>query len=402
VRVLVEEGGRWLSAVTSADGGRLRLAAAPAGLAQGRYLAAVSFRRVSAPLDPVVVPVLLEVTAAPELAADRTRLEFRVPASGLAPPPQTVYLTARVRAVDFTVSVSTSSGGPWLAVSPTSGGTPKNLSVSVEPRGLAPGTYQGTVTIAAEGAVNSPLAVTVTLEVIRTAPYFEASGVVNAAGYQSGGVSPGEIITIFGERIGPERLVEGNLATSVAGTRVLFDGVPAPIVAVSARQTSAIVPYFTFGRAVVGIEVEFEGARSETVRVPVLAARPGIFTVDGSGRGPGAVLNADLSLNWRDNPAARGSAVAIYFTGAGQTRPAGVDGAINVPPNLPAPLLPVAVRIDGREAEVEFVGGAPDGPAGLFQVNARVPEQVTPGPAVLVEVEVGGVPSQPGVTLAVR
>lgn len=402
VRVLESQGGGWLTAVISPDGLTLRLAASPAGLAQGRYLAAVSFRRVSAPLELVVLPLLLEITAAPELAADRTRLEFRMPEGGPAPPPQTLYLTARVRALDFTASVSTAAGGPWLAVSPSSGSTPKNLIVSVEPRGLAPGTYQGTVAIAAQGAVNSPVSIAVILEVVRTRPFFEPTGVVNAAGYQAGGVSPGEIVTIFGERIGPERIVEGGLATAVAGTRILFDGVAAPIIAVSARQSSVIVPYFIGGRAVVSVEVEFEGARSEPVRLPVVAARPGIFTLDASGRGQGAILNEDLTVNSAANPAVRGSAVAIYFTGAGQTRPAGVDGAVNVPPDLPVPLLPVTVRIGGREAPVEFVGGAPLGPAGLFQVNARVPREVAAGPAVPVEVEVGGVPSQPGVTMALR
>jgi uncharacterized protein (TIGR03437 family) len=40
--------------------------------------------------------------------------------------------------------------------------------------------------------------------------------------------------------------------------------------------------------------------------------------------------------------------------------------------------------------------------AGLFQVNARIDQEVAPGPDVPVEVIVAGIASQPGVTLAVR
>jgi hypothetical protein len=59
--------------------------------------------------------------------------------------------------------------------------------------------------------------------------------VVNAASYLGGGFAPGEIVTLFGSAIGPSepvplRLAEdGRLATTLAGTQVLFDGVPAPL-----------------------------------------------------------------------------------------------------------------------------------------------------------------------------
>ncbi len=58
---------------------------------------------------------------------------------------------------------------------------------------------------------------------------------------------------------------------------------------------------------------------SNAVTVPVQATAPGIFAADGSGTGGGAILNQDYSLNVRLNPAARGSVIAIYLTGAGVT-----------------------------------------------------------------------------------
>jgi uncharacterized protein (TIGR03437 family) len=401
ITVLPQTGGRWLSAVAADQGETLRLAADPSGLVEGRYLGAVSFRRRNTPLELSVLPVILDVTAAPELAVDKNRLEFEALAGGPAPPSQLLYVTARIRALTFTAAASTSAGGSWLSVSPETGGTPKNLTVSVDVRGLGPGRYDGAIEIAAPGAANSPVKIPVTLVLESAAPFFVPAGVVNAASYQNGAVSPGEIVTIFGRRLGPPETVEGRLARSAAGARFLFDGIAVPIIAVSSGQSTVIAPQRLAGPSVT-VEVEFEGARSQPVTLPVVPARPGIFTVDASGRGQGAILNADLTPNSAQNPAPRGSVVAIYFTGAGPARPAALDGAVNTPPDLPVPELPVAVRIGGRAAAVEFVGGAPGAVAGLFQVNARIGPEVAPGPDVPVEVIVAGIASQPGVTLAVR
>jgi len=93
--------------------------------------------------------------------------------------------------------------------------------------------------------------------------------VVNAASYVGGGVAPGEIVTIFGSAMGPSELVplrltdDRRLATALAETRVLFNGVPAPLVYVSDKQVSAIVPYVVAGRSSVDVQVEYAGLRSE-------------------------------------------------------------------------------------------------------------------------------------------
>src|SRR5687768_10108214 len=50
------------------------------------------------------------------------------------------------------------------------------------------------------------------------------------------------------------------------------------------------------GRTSVDVQVEYNGARSDVMTVPVLASRPGIFSLDGSGQGQGAILNEDGSL----------------------------------------------------------------------------------------------------------
>jgi hypothetical protein len=161
--------------------------------------------------------------------------------------------------------------------------------------------------------------------VIGVGPRIVPDCIVNAASYVGGGVAPGEIVTLFGSGIGPPDLVslsrtsDRTLATTLAGTRIWFDDVPAPLLYVSDQQSSTIVPYAVAGRASVDVQVEYLGVRSDPVTVPVLASRPGIFSVDASGQGQGAILNEDGTLNSSSNPARRGSVITIFGTGGGES-----------------------------------------------------------------------------------
>ena len=238
---------------------------------------------------------------------------------------------------------------------------------------------------------------------------FEADGLVNAASFQSRAVSPGEIISIFGLSIGPPEdallVVEGGqIGSELAGTRVLFDGVPAPLIHVSANQINAVVPYSVAGQASTLVQVERGGAWSNIVTFDVAEASPGIFTLDQTGAGQAAALNVEadgsLTLNGPGNPVARGGVVVLYATGEGQTDPPGSDGQI-VSGAVPVPQLPVTTTIDGVPAQVVYSGSVPGSVAGLLQINAVVSEQVAPGAAVPVVITVGDQPSQSDPTIAV-
>jgi uncharacterized protein (TIGR03437 family) len=231
------------------------------------------------------------------------------------------------------------------------------------------------------------------------------AGIVNAASYAGGGVSPGMIVTLAGTGLGPDALagaalVNGALATTVAETRVTFDGVPAPIIYASARQTSVVVPYSVAGKSSVPMVVEYKGGRSAPLTVPVIATGPALFSANASGAGPGAFLNQDGSLNTAANPAAKGGVVILYGTGEGQTNPPGQDGRLVAAP-LPSPVAPVQVTIGGARAEVLYAGGAPGLTPGLFQLNVRVPAETQAG-AQPVVIRVGNNESQRGITIAIR
>lgn len=240
-------------------------------------------------------------------------------------------------------------------------------------------------------------------------PLFVSSGMVDGASTQGGAVTPGKIVVLYGSRIGTPTLTsatltnDGRISTSLGGTEVLFDGVPAPLLYSSSGQVAAVVPYAVDGKLGTQVQVVNGGSASDVVALPVKAAAPSIFSVNLSGTGPAAVLNEDgLTVNSSASPAAKGSFLSIFATGEGQTLPGGIDGQIASGNSLPRPLeQPVQVLIDGRPAEVQYAGAAPGAVAGLFQVNARVPLDASSG-SVAIEIHVGSATSQPGMTIAVR
>jgi uncharacterized protein (TIGR03437 family) len=233
------------------------------------------------------------------------------------------------------------------------------------------------------------------------------AGVSNTASYVGGAVAPGEAILIAGALIGPSTIQgaaldsTGKVSSLVAGTRFLFDGVAAPIVYVSSSYSSVIVPYEVAGKTSTQLVAVYNGVSSAPVAVAVKAALPGIFSSDASGSGTAAIINlADGSRNSPQNPAARGSSIAFYVTGEGQTVPPGVDGSVTA--SLIQPALSVLVGIGGITAtNVPYLGEAPGEVAGVLQINVQIPMSAPTGNVPLV-VSVGTAVSQSGITVSVK
>jgi uncharacterized protein (TIGR03437 family) len=269
------------------------------------------------------------------------------------------------------------------------------------------------VLIGASSAL-APVPVQVTLNVVQTAkPVITA--IQNNASYSLGAVSPGENIYIKGTGIGPATLTMGVLnqnglvATTLANTQVSFDSVPAPIIYVSATQTSVMVPYEVFGKAQTSVSVTYQGVTSDPVVYNVVPVAPGIYTLNQSGFGQGSVFNQDgITVNGPGAPAAKGSVIALYLTGEGPTTPQGVNGAI-APPNgslLKLPLATVDATVGGIPATVEYAGSAPGIVNGISQINVQIPANAPSGPnvpIVLIFTTSGyAAATQPGVTVAVQ
>src|SRR5262249_57893840 len=147
--------------------------------------------------------VTLNVTAAPALNTSPASLTFAYQIGGSTPAAQMVSLSSTGGNVNY----STGTSAAWLSVTPASGSTPGSLSVSVNPSGLAAGTYTGNLTITAAGASNSPKTVGVTLN-------------VTAAPLPSIGVSPASLI--FAYQIGSSTPTGQMVAVSSSGGVVTY------------------------------------------------------------------------------------------------------------------------------------------------------------------------------------
>ena len=245
------------------------------------------------------------------------------------------------------------------------------------------------------------------LQLLQAKPAFQASRVLNAASLVDGGVSPGEMVSISGTDLGPESPAQAQTSSPgitdnlLAGTRVWFDGIAAPMLYSSAKQLIASVPYEVAGESKTQIKVEYLGVTSPTVSVPVVTSAPGLFTEDQTGGGQITARNQDGTQNSAANPAAAGSTISLIANGEGQTTPAGADGKIAgaVPPK---PQLSVSVQIGGMPANVISAGGETGMVAGTLVIRAQIPANVTPSAAAPVMVTIGNASSQPGVTIAVK
>ncbi|MBZ5579046.1 MAG: SMP-30/gluconolactonase/LRE family protein [Acidobacteriia bacterium] len=220
-----------------------------------------------------------------------------------------------------------------------------------------------------------------------------------------GPVAPGEVVVLYGSGLGPPQLTlyqvgaNGTVSTSLAGTRVLMGGIPAPILYTSPTQVGAVAPFGLIGSSV-AVVAEYLNQATAPQSLAVVAANPGLFTLNYSGKGQAVAVNQTGQLNTSSSPAAVGSQLLLYASGLGQTSPTGTDGLLGTAP-LPAAAQPVHVTIGGQPATVISATGVAGQLAGLMQVTVQVPAGITTGAAVPVTVQVGSATSASGVTVAV-
>lgn len=231
-----------------------------------------------------------------------------------------------------------------------------------------------------------------------------ADQIASVAGGPALPVAPGQLISIYGQLIGPETPVEGQLdgsgrmPVSLADVRVSFDGVDAPVTLAGYFQVNVQVPYAVREKA--AVQLFYRGVPSNRITLAVVEAAPGLLPA--SGRfGEAAVTNENGQPNSSAQPAGQGSMITVLGTGFGETSPASVTGVAAVAP-LAVPLLPVTLAIAGRPAEVLEVTAA-SGMIGVMQIRARVPSGLAVTSArTSIVVTAGTRSSRPEVTMWVR
>ena len=227
-------------------------------------------------------------------------------------------------------------------------------------------------------------------------PEFGSEGVIGAAGFNLGpsaantGISPGGLVSIFGTGLATSDggATSFPLPITLGTTQVTINGFAAPLLFVSGLQLNLQVPSNLTGD-MAELVVETAAGTSESVEVPLAAVQPGIFFDVATGIG--VIVNLDDgSVVW-DRAAAAGSQVVIYSTGLGAVNPAVASGLPASADPVSRTVSAVGVGVGGLPAAVSFSGLAP-GFAGVYQINATLPEGLVPGRYVLT-ISVNGLTS---------
>jgi uncharacterized protein (TIGR03437 family) len=105
--------------------------------------------------------------AVPRLWVAPASLDFQVPDSASSPVTRALRLAnSNFGPLAWSASAATENGGNWLVVAPNSGAAPAAIDVTVNPAGLAPNKYRGTITVSGAGASDSPQPISVEMTIL--------------------------------------------------------------------------------------------------------------------------------------------------------------------------------------------------------------------------------------------
>ena len=253
-----------------------------------------------------------------------------------------IVANLRSGVLDWSATVTYTSGAGWLVLSQASGIDGANIGVFADVAALLPGVYQATVLIDAgpmAGSQSIPVTLTVTAAAsVPTAPVptsVTVSAVTDAADFHAGPVVPGSLAAVFGSNFSGQNV------------SVTFDGIAAHLLYTGATQINLQIPADLTGHLSSQMIVTVDGSSSAPVTVPLVAIAPALFT-------PG-ILNQDNAVNSSTNPAPAGSVLQIFGTG------------------MPASGAAMFVTIGTHANIVPLYAGAAPGLPGIEQVNVAVP-----------------------------
>ena len=235
------------------------------------------------------------------------------------------------------------------------------------------------------------------------------TSVANATGYQTK-VTPGSVFVVFGSNLGPNNIVVAsttNYPSALAGTSVTLTPVGGGAV-ITARiyyslniQVAGLLPS-TIPLGTYEVRVTYNGVTSVPVNVAVVARSFGIATADSSGSGPAqatnGAVNGGISLvrytsgsvsfngfNWVLGPAHGGDILVLWGTGGGADL-ANDSGGSSGDQRAAGNFL---VNVGGQQVTPEYAGTS-FGYPGLWQVNFKLPLNITPNCSTTVQVSAGG------------
>lgn len=231
---------------------------------------------------------------------------------------------------------------------------------------------------------------------VNAPPSVFTGGVVNAASFapSPAPLAPGSMAVIFGAdlndggsalstSLGPD----GKVLTSLGGTQVTVNNIPAPIFYSTPGQVSIQIPFEMAGQNIANVVVTAGGQTSLPRSINIAPAAPGFFTQNQAGTGIAAMVHEDgLTLVTRQNPAKRNEVLAFYLTGLGVLIPPIQTGE---PAGANLVSTQVALAFGLLNSSVEYAGAAP-GFVGVNQINARIPANIQLRGDTVVSITIGG------------
>ncbi len=351
--------------------------------------------------DNKTIPVTMNVTTLPIAQPSVTQVAPAVQVALGAPPVAQYVVLSNSGQGTLAISGVTASDS-WISA--TFSGT--LVTVTLDPTGLPPNIYTGSVSIASNAA-NSPTVIGVQFQVVSAgAPTIFYQGAVDDAVFGGSGftVTPGDVIALFGQELSMQQPVIGPqppLANVLGGASVTVNGEAAPLYYSSYGQINFQMPVdIPTGTALVQVADEPNpllplGQASNTVSVNVAARAPRLLMLTG---GYGAIVDASQGNGYNTlpmpstfslppfitQPAKPGDVLTMYAIGLGPTSPSVATGQ---PAPFAEPLARLAVtptviftvnqagfvlRITVPPASVSYAGLSPYY-AGLYQINVPIP-----------------------------
>ena len=370
--VKTNDGGAWLSVALDGTGSfrfsfpyRIHLAPT-AAMGPATYNGLITTAGSSFAADNKAIPVTMRVTTQPIAQASTGLLHVRL-AQG-APVYVTDITLTNLGQGTLHLQDAKTSGAAWItAASYSLGGLiPEIARLTIDPKGLSPGTYKDGIVLTSNAAAyagalgdTSSLTVPVELEVVSAGPpVLDFQGVQDNATFVPGDpVAPGDIVALKGQQLSAMvGTVAGAppLATQLTDTQVLFNSQPLPLYYTSYGQINCQIPTDApLGTSLVQVKRQ-DGQVSNLVSVDIAARAPRLLIGLGS---YGAIANTDYSRPMPEgsfpgvatHPAKNGDTLTIYAIGLGATSPYVATGQ-------PAPSSEPLARLTSLPA-VAFGGG---------------------------------------------
>ena len=246
--------------------------------------------------------------------------------------------------------------------------------------------------------------------------------VENAASFiQDQPVSPGSFVAIFGTNFASQTQIFDSepLSTSMLGTSVTFNGIPAPIIAVSSAQINAQIPSTVLpAGAQTGtaqVVVTTAAGPSTPVTIPLTSIAPGLFNIttptDPTGVArPSAYNNSDGSLplppavvlgSYKSRPSKPGEVLIIFATGLGPVNNPPPDGSPGLGRDpFSTTIATPTVMVGGIPAQVIFSGLSPQF-ASLYQIAITIPASAPAGDAVPLQIQMNGITTTDQLRIAI-